>query len=68
MHVHVSMRAKVRMSNTVKPVYSDRLWPQRSDLNMEVVSLLRSKSIVQVLLGHNQVVFRERWSLDTDGL
>ena len=56
------------MSNTVKPVYSDRLWPQTSGLNNEVVSLLRSKSIVQVLLGHNQVVFIERWSLDAGGL
>ena len=34
----------------------------------EVVSLQRSKSIVQALLGHNQVVFIERWSLDTSGL
>ena len=44
----------------MKPVYSD---PQKSDLNKKVVSLRRSKSIVQALL-----VFIERWSLDTDGL
>ena len=35
---------------------------------MEVVSLQRSESMVQVLLGHNQVVFKERWSLDGGGL
>ena len=31
---------------------------------MEVVSLQESKSMVQALLGHNQVVFKERWSLN----
>ena len=29
---------------------------------MEVVSLQKSKSMVQALLGHNQVVFEGRWS------
>ena len=34
----------------------------------EVVSLQRSESVVQALLEHDQVVFIERWSLDTSGL
>ena len=34
----------------------------------EVSSLQRLKSMVQALLGHDQVVFIERWSLDTSGL
>ena len=53
---------------TVKPVYSDHLWAAKSGLSREVVSLQRSESIVQALLGHDQVVFIERWSLDTSGL
>ena len=31
---------------------------------MEVVSLQESKSMVQALSGHNQVVFKGRWSLN----
>ena len=41
--------------------------PQTSGINREVVSLPRLKSIVQALLGHNQVVFIERWSPDAGG-
>ena len=40
----------------------------RSGLYREVVSIQRSKSIAKELLGPNQVVFIERWSLDTSGL
>ena len=32
---------------------------------VEVVSIQRSKSMAKELLGPNQVVFIERWSLDT---
>ena len=42
--------------------------PLNSGLSREVVSLQRSESIAQALLGHDQVVFIERWSLDTSGL
>ena len=35
---------------------------------MEVISLQNLKLIVQAPLGHDQVVFIERWSLDTSGL
>ncbi len=38
--------------STVKPVHSDHLWAAKSGRNKEVVSLQRSKSIVQALLGH----------------
>ena len=34
-------------------------------VNREVVSLQRSESIAQAPLGHDKVVFIERWSLDT---
>ena len=48
-------------SGTVKPVsIATTSGPQKSGLSREVVSLQRSKSIVQALLGHDQVVFIER--------
>ena len=40
--------------------------PQKCDLNREVVSLRRSKTIVQALLGHNQVVFYKEVVVKTD--
>ena len=42
--------------------------PHKSGLSREVVSLQRSKSIAQALLGYDQVVFIERWTLDTSGI
>ena len=44
--------------------------PPKSGVNREVVSLQRSESIIQALLGHDQVVLLfilERQSLDTSG-
>ena len=38
--------------------------PRKGDLLKEAVTLQRSKSIVQTLLGHSQVVFIEKWSLN----
>ena len=38
--------------------------PRIGDLLKEAVTLQRSKSIVQTLLGHSQVVFIEKWSLN----
>ena len=50
-------------SYAVKPLYSDHLWAIKSGLYREVVSVQRSKSLAKELLGPNQVVSIERWSL-----
>ena len=47
----------VRITHTVKPVYSDHLCMQKSGLTLQ-----RTESIE--LLGHNQTAL-EKWSLDT---
>ena len=54
----------------MRPVCSDHLWAAKKVAlySREVVSLQRLKSIVKALLGHDQVVFIERLSLDTSGL
>ena len=53
---------------TQSNLYSDHLWVAKSGRSREVVSLQRSESIVLALLGHDQVIFIERWSFDTSGL
>ena len=47
-------------------LYCDHLWAINSGLYREVVSIQRS--VKKGLLGGNQLVFIERWSLDTGGL
>ena len=57
--MHRSLHTNTVLLSTVKPIYSDHLGPQKSGFSREVVSLQRSKSILEALLGHDQVVFRE---------
>ena len=58
MHAPVSEAILRLNTSTETLVYSDHLWGiKKKGLSRELVSLRRSESIVQALLGHDQVLF-----------